>query len=89
MNLYLISHEENTCSFSQTYDAAVVVAENEEQARMIHPQYGINWRGIEESPDYASWVDCENVKVKLIGITEQVTIGVILASASSFGEYVD
>ena len=62
MNLYLISQTEN--EGYNTYDSAVVCAETEEKARMIHP-YIIDWGGGDEM--YGTWCDAEDVKVELIG----------------------
>ena len=58
MNIYLISQYENTGY--NTYDTAVVIAESEETARLIHPSGGEEW--IEEC-----WADPEDVEVELLG----------------------
>lgn len=62
MNIYLISQDKNYGY--DTYDSAIVVAENETQARNIIP-------GSEFSLDIDYWAWCEPmfVKVKLIGTT--------------------
>ena len=62
MNLYKISQTIN--DDYDTFDSAVVVAEPEEQARMIHPN-GREWDG--KSGRWDSWVDSENVSVLLVG----------------------
>ena len=62
MNLYLISQEEN--EGYDTYDSAVVCAETEEQARMIHP-YVVDWDGGDKT--WGTWCAAEDVKVELIG----------------------
>ena len=61
MNLYLLTQEKNHyCA----YDACIVAANNEEEARLIHPDEDDLW----ESDDWCS--SPEEVKVKLIGIAE-------------------
>lgn len=79
MNLYLISQDANTGY--DTYDSAVVCAETEEEARLIHPSfYGENWNGIEEG-SFGTWTNSINVKVALIGkAVEGITKRVILSS---------
>jgi len=76
MNIYKISQEQNTGY--DTYDAAVVYAENADQARNINPRDGFimtNWRN-----DY--WCSrSEDVEVEYIGESKEHTgYGVILAS---------
>ena len=54
-----------------TYDAAVVIAENEEQARDIHPGgYGkVDWS---EEDKYTSWAyKREDVEVTFLGVFGQ------------------
>lgn len=75
MNLYLISQEVN--NDYDTYDSAVVCAENEDEARLTPPSgdaWDKTWR--------LTWVeDPKDVKVKLIGIADQsISKGVVLAS---------
>lgn len=55
MNLYLLTQDENTGY--DTYDSCVVVANNEEEARIISPSRF----------DNRTWTSSENVKVLLIG----------------------
>lgn len=78
MNLYLISQDIN--KDSDAYTGAVVAAENEEKARMIHPRGCpelFPWDGTENY----SWVDASDVIVKLIGVAiEGTKSGVICAS---------
>lgn len=67
-NLYLISQNKN--NKYDTYDSAVVVAENEDDARMIHPSdtygdFGVDW--ISDSCKLNTWCKPEYVDVKLIG----------------------
>ena len=72
MNLYLISQHVN--NELDTYDAAVVAAETEEEARHIHPRG--NWDISEHT-----WVKPEDVDVFLIGTAEkEIHKGMILAS---------
>jgi len=49
LNLYLLMQDDN--NDYDTFDSMIVVAENEEQARMIHPD-GYDW-----SPDKNTWVN--------------------------------
>lgn len=75
MNLYLISQTDN--DDYDTYDAAVVAANSEEDARNTHPD------GTSSLAGY-TWTARENVSVKLIGRAKGGTIaGVILASFNS------
>ena len=75
MNLYLISQDKN--NGYDTYDSAVVIAENEDKARLIHPN-DRKWNGKEQP--YDSWVDSELVIVELIGKSTYETSGVVCAS---------
>lgn len=75
MNLYLISQNENNSY--DTYDAAVVAAESEDEARQIHPSYPNGW--LHKSNTWATVP--ENVSVRLIGgATEGTKAGEILSS---------
>ena len=77
MNLYLISQTIN--NGYNTYDSAVVCAENEEEARMTHPDGRKDWDG--EMDYWDDWCDAKDVKVKLIGTSvEGVERGVVCAS---------
>ena len=73
MNLYLISQTVN--NNYDSYDSAVVAAESEEKARLIHPAaYNEAWMG-------ASWCKPEDVQVQLIGVAVDGTVaGIICAS---------
>lgn len=77
MNLYLISRTDSI-EYDQ-YDSAVVCAKHAGQARRMHPSKGLEW-DTTDSHDMFAWTKPENVRVKKIGITEQKTPGVILAS---------
>ena len=75
MNLYLISQDKN--DGYDTYDSAVVVADNEEKARLTHPDS----RGIKGVGLWITWTDPKNVAVELIGTAKPGTkAGVICAS---------
>lgn len=76
MFLYLLSQTKNTGY--DTYNAVVVAAESEDEARTIHPSgFQDDWTAI-----YNGWCDDPNqVKVKLIGIASADTKpGIVLAS---------
>ena len=69
MNLYLI---ERTDKWSyDDYDAAVVIAADEESARSTHPNPADEW----------GWpINLQNVKVTLLGVSNSDTPGVVLNS---------
>lgn len=76
MKLWKIS--QNVNDDYDTYDSAVVAAENVEEARMIHPGAS-KWDGKQEK--YGSWCASEEVKVAYIGEAKEGTKkGVICAS---------
>lgn len=80
MELYLISQEENTGY--DTYSDAVVCAENEDEARMIHPSDDKDWDG--KKGDYDEWTDAKNVVVEHIGTAKEgLKKGVICSSFHS------
>jgi len=81
MKLWLISQTENRdCD---TYDSAVVAAETEEQAKLVHPaeggDYPSSWR---EQEVWSTWCKSPDaVTAKLIGeATTGIPKGVVLAS---------
>lgn len=76
MNLYLISQKEN--NNYDTYDSAVVVAENEWKAKHIHPNGTI--MDFETTSDFHCWTTPDNVKAELIGVAKEGEYGVICAS---------
>ena len=83
MNIYLISQTIN--NGYDTYDSAVVVAENEDDARTIHPNGNMKveiWG--EYNTSFLSWVtshEMDHIKVQLIGKAfPTVGKGVVLAS---------
>lgn len=89
MNIYLISQTEN--KGYDTYDSAVVVAENEDKARCIDPSghrivkdgkwHFVFADGTSEPDDYISWANnISKIKVELIGTTEKAEQGIVLTS---------
>ena len=77
MNLYLLSQKEN--NDYDTYDSAVVAAESENAARLIHPN---GYLPVDEWDSLGTWVQNPNhVSVKLIGtVAACVAAGVVLSS---------
>ena len=74
LKLYKISQAMNTGY--DTYDSAVVVAKNEEDARRIHPDgSGAKWDGkkwkSERTTGMRTWCAPEDVKVEFIGIPDE------------------
>jgi hypothetical protein len=73
MNIYLLSQSVNTGY--DTWDSCVVIAKDEEEARMTHPYYRFfnddpndeynNWDGIDICS--GAWCDAKYVSVELIG----------------------
>ena len=73
MNIYLLSQSKNTGY--DTWDSCVVIAKDEDEARMTHPYYRYftddpndeynNWDGIDIS--YDAWCNAKYVSVELIG----------------------
>ena len=73
MNIYLLSQSKNTGY--DTWDSCVVIAKDEEEARMTHPYYRYfnddpndeynNWDGINRN--YDGWCNAKYVSVELIG----------------------
>jgi len=92
MNIYKISQEPK-CEYG-VYDSAIIAAESEEDARLIHPNedayiknedwYMTTHAGIELKYTFGTWVafkDIYLIKVELIGKAKEGTKrGVILAS---------
>jgi hypothetical protein len=69
MNLYLLSQTKN--NRYDTYSDCVVVAENEAEARKIHPRLPPLEPGVEDwkvNSYWGQWTMPENVKVELVGI---------------------
>ena len=95
-NLYLISQTEN--NGYDTYSDAVVCAENEDDARHIHPsEYykyhdGKLWFQFpdgterEEKYDDGGWAHPDNVKAELIGTaTDDVEVGKVVCASFHAG----
>ena len=75
LNLFLISQDTDGYG---VYEAAVVCAETESEARTMHPS-GEVWDGKHESLRY-EWCDMEDVQVKIIGAAARnIEKGVVLA----------
>ena len=77
LNLYKISADTDGCL--DCYDAAIVVAYNEEQATYVHPDEA-KWNGEVWISDYSgetnrdylqSWVKPDKVTVELIGVADE------------------
>lgn len=74
MFLYLISSDEQTDY--DTYDSAIVVANDENEARTMHPDGRSRWidgkwmnNGL-SFEFHSSWLKYEDVKVVLIGVAD-------------------
>ena len=82
MKLFKISQSVNIDY--DTYDSAVVVAETEEEARMIHPaDYMEDWDGTYS--DYDSWCAAKDVEVEYIGEAKEGTRAGIIVSSFNAG----
>ena len=68
MKLYLISQSVN--SGYDTYDSAVVIADSEEEARMVHPEKDPRWNGVKNHL-FDSWADAKDVQVVYLGEAEE------------------
>lgn len=80
MNIYKISQNKN--ENYDSYDSAIVAANNEDEAKTIHPGMDVNYPSYNpwESSVY-SWVtSSDDVKVEKIGEGYKGPKGVILAS---------
>jgi hypothetical protein len=79
MNLYKISQTENTGY--DTYSDAVVAAENDEEARNIHPSklFDGDWKNMSRSCGWCSNPD--KVTVEFIGVAQSlIKKGIICSS---------
>lgn len=77
MELYKISQNKNTGW--DTYSDAIVCAESEQEAQMIHPSGNKGWDGVER--EYGTWTDAKNVMVEHIGtVKDGMVKGVICSS---------
>lgn len=78
MKLYLISQDDN--NYYDTYDSAVVCAEDEETARNMNPRNGEPMTRDDWEQRYSSWCRAaERVSVEYLGETDREK-GVVLAS---------
>ena len=80
LNLYLLEQDVN--DDYDTFDSCVVAAENEDDARLMHP-HGLTWTGEtwEGSRFWGVWAPPDNVSVELIGVAAPTqTEGLIIAS---------
>ena len=77
MYIYLISQTANTGY--DTYDSAVVCAENADEARKIHPS---KYYSLDNTEDWSlDWSLPQYVKVKLLGTAEKtMERGIVCAS---------
>ena len=90
MNIYLISQSVN--NDYDTYDSAVVAAETEADARLIHPSehyarcedgWGFGYADGDvkyEGKTTYDWCSSEDVRVRLVGVGTPMDRGVILSS---------
>ena len=81
MKLYKISQDVN--NDYDTYDSAIVCADNEDIARKIHPSGDAcdDYSEFQHNHFDCSWCNPEHVKVEYIGEAKEGTeLGVILAS---------
>jgi len=76
MNIYFLSQDEN--NDYDTFDSVIVCAENEEDAKRMHPSGEDGWGGA--YPDWASSPD--KVECTLIGVScdNDIAPHVVLAS---------
>jgi hypothetical protein len=81
-NLYLIS--QNVNDMYDTFDSAVVVAGNEEAAKLIHPGR-CQWPD-SEIFDMSEWTASDNVQVKLIGTAARgFKVGTVICASYNAG----
>jgi hypothetical protein len=64
--LHIFLLNQNTNNKYDTYESAVVIAKNEEEARLIHPDGNIFT--FKREWDMRSWVSPDQVKVQLVGV---------------------
>ncbi len=97
MNLYKIEHHNtNDPPYEDTYDSAVVCADSEENARLIHPngdqaglkwyieKDGWKWRDWARSKAIRTWALPKDIGVTFIGVADKtIKPGVICASFKS------
>lgn len=86
MNLYKISRDD-VAGFDE-FDSAVVVAESEEKARLIHPAEWApkNWHENKEFNAIDCWIKPEKVFVALIGSAKEgLEEGMVIVSSFNAG----
>jgi hypothetical protein len=84
MNLYLISQEEN--NGYDTYDSAVVFANNEDEARNTNPSTGCPMEWEDTSSGIPSWCRYpESVKVELLGVAIEGSENGVICSSFNAG----
>lgn len=87
MKLWLIWQNKN--NEYDTYDSAVVAAETEQAARMMHPgrfsseNYDKPWDG--KGYDYSGWVDAEDVNVEYLGEAKEGQLADVICSSFNAG----
>lgn len=84
MKLYHISRTDD--GGYDTYSDAVVAAETEDAARMIHPSEYIQlpWDG-KADEGYSSWIDAKDVQVEYLGEAKEGTISGVICSSFHAG----
>lgn len=97
MNLYLISQDQN--SDYDTYDSAVVAANNEDEARYTHPSPASTFRWHAEYNRWEmlcndgtwydfgshSWCHPKDVKVQFVGVAADGTAPGVITSSFNAG----
>jgi hypothetical protein len=81
VNLYLISQDIN--NDYDTYDSAVVCAENEHEARCVHPgEKNIkDWKEDDSCYDWVIFSQIKGIKVEFIGVADKsIKKGVVIVS---------
>jgi len=79
MKLFLISQSQH--DDYDTYDAAVVIAENEEEARNMNPSDGESMTEEDWKRSFSTWCNSpEHVKVEYLGESVSDEKGVVCAS---------
>lgn len=91
MNIYKISQDRNR--MYDTYDSAIVVAKDEESAKLIHPSWGdennakkpVDWWKSSDPFDYFDWTRPKFVKVEFVGTTDKFEEGTVLSASYNAG----
>jgi hypothetical protein len=63
------------------YESAVVTAETEEVARMMHPCGYLEWGVANDDEWREGWCDIKNVKVRLLGEAVEGTVARVICAA--------